>query len=199
MSIDKADILTFVKLALLETGFVQADVDPAIKATLTDLAKFNLLTATPVEVDKVLGDTDIDFPTLFKRLVSITPNDGSVDRNPLLPLPGGFKEYRRLLSGAQTQSTPGQMWYVQYNKKFFIYPTLGQAFTFTIEYYQHSARDVNNIAYGDEFANALDYGSTYHAALFRKKTSYVSMWLPIYVAERRSMIALFPPQPSIVR
>ena len=32
MSILKADILTFVKQALLETNFVQADVDEAIKA-----------------------------------------------------------------------------------------------------------------------------------------------------------------------
>lgn len=199
MAIEKADNLAFVKQALKETGFVQADVDEAIKATLTDLAKFNLLTATPVEVAKVSGDKTLDFPTLFKKLVSITPNDGSVDRNPLLPIPGGYKEYRRWLSGTQTQSTPGQMWYAQYNKKFFIYPTLGQSFTFTIEYYQHSARDVDNIAYGDEFANAINYGSTYHAALFRKKTSYIEMWLPIYVAERASMIAMNPPQPSIVR
>ena len=198
MALDKADILTFVKQALNEPNFVQADVDEAIKATLTDMAKYNLLTATPVEVAKVSGTKSIAFPTLFKKLISISPNDGSVDRNPLIALGGGYKEYRRNLSGTQVNSAVGQTWFAQYNKQFFIWPTLTQDITFTIDYYQHSARDVDSIAYGDEFANALNYGSTYHAALFRKKTSYVDIWLPIYLAERGTMIAMNPPQPSIV-
>ena len=197
MSIAKTDILTFVNQALQET-FVQADVNEAIKATQTDLAKYNLLTATPVEVAKVSGDKVIAFPTLFKKLISITPNDGSVDKNPLISLGGGYKEYKRLLSGTQVNSTVGQMWFAQYNKQFFVYPTLTQDMTFTIDYYQHSARDVDAIVYGDEFANALNYGTTYHAALFRKKVSYVNIWLPVYLAERQTMIAMNPPQPSIV-
>ncbi len=197
MAIEKADILTFINQALL-TNFVQADVDEAIKATQTDLAKYNLLTATPVEVAKVSGDTSIAFPTLFKKLISITPNDGSIDRNPLISLGGGYKEYKHRISGTQVNSTIGQMWYAQYNSQFFVYPTLTQDMTFTIDYYQHSARDVDNIAYGDEFANALNFGSTYHAALFRKKVSYVNIWLPVWLAERATMIAMNPPQPSIV-
>jgi hypothetical protein len=198
MAIDKADILSFVKVALLETTFAQADVDPAIKATLTDLAKYNLLTAEPVEIAAVSGAKTIDYPTLFKRLITIQPNDGSNDRNPLIALPGGYKEYLRKTEGLQVSSTPGQMWFAEYNKKFFIYPTLSQDITFTVDYYQHSARNVDSIAYGDEFANALDYGATYHAALFHKKISYIDVWLPIYLAERATMIAMNPPQPSIV-
>ncbi len=197
MTIAKTDILTFVNVALQEE-FVQADVDPAIKATLTDLAKYNLLTATPATSAQVSGAKFIPFPTLFKKLISISPNDGSVDRNPLIALGGGYKEYKRNLSGTQVNATIGQMWFAQHNKKFFVYPTLSQDITFTIDYYQHSARDVDNIAYGDEFANALDYGTTYHAALFRKKTSYIDIWLLIYLAERGTMIAMNPPQPSIV-
>lgn len=198
MAIDKADILAFVKTALLESAFVQADVDPAIKATLTDLAKYNLLSAEPVEIAALSGAKTIAYPTLFKRLVSISPNDGSNDRNPLIALPGGYKEYLRKIEGLQVSSTPGQMWFAEYNEKFYIYPTLSQDITFTIDYYQHSARDVDSIAFGDEFANAIDYGATYHAALFRKKTSYVDIWLPVYLAERATMIAMNPPQPLIV-
>ena len=196
MAILKADILTFVNATLNEN---LSDIDVEIKTTLADLSKYNLLTATPVEDSKVSGDTTIDFPTLFKKLISITPNDGSIDKKPLIPLPGGFREYRELLAGTQVASTPGQMWYAQHNKKFYIYPTLGQSFTFTIEYYQHSAGTVGSIAFGDEFKNALNFGTTYHVALFRKKISYVDIWLPIYLAERASMVAVNPPQPSIVR
>lgn len=197
MSIEKADILTFVNEALNE-NFVVGDIEIAIKTTLSDLAKYNLLTATPVDVAKVSGDKSIDFPTLFKKLISISPNDGSVDRNPLIALGGGYKEYKRVVSGTQVNSTVGQMWFAQYNKKFFIYPTLTQDMTFTIDYYQLSARDVDSIAYGDEFENAINYGTTYHKALFKKKTSYVDIWLPVYLAERSTMIAMNPPQPSIV-
>ncbi|HEB26929.1 MAG TPA: hypothetical protein ENI05_04000 [Porticoccus sp.] len=197
MALGKAEVLAFVNAALL-TSLTQDEVNPAIKATLTDLAKYNLLTAAPVEIVALSGAKTIDYPTLFKRLVTIQPNDGSNDRNPLIALPGGYKEYLRKTEGLQVSSTPGQMWFAEYNKKFFIYPTLSQDITFTVDYYQHSARDVDNIAFGDEFANAVNFGSTYHAALFRKKTSYVDIWLPIYLAERATMIAMNPPQPSIV-
>ena len=199
MAILKADILAFVKTILNERNFVQADVNPAITATLADLSKYNLLTATPVDVVKAAGDTDVDYPILFKRLVSITPNDGTRDLRPVLPLSGGFREYQRLLSGTISSYAAGQMYYAQHNKKFYIYPTMSQAYTFTIEYYQHSARDVDDIAFGDEYTNAVNYGATFHAALFHKKSSYIDIWLPVYIAERTTLIRMNPPQPSIVR
>ena len=195
MAIVKADILSFVNNRLKENF---TDVDDEIKATLADLSKFNLLTADAVEDAKVSGDFTIDYPTLFKKLVSITPNDGSVNRRPMLPIPGGYKEFRSIKSWEQSNSTAGQFYYAEYNKKFYFYPTLTDSFTFTIEYYQHSAGDVDNIDFGDEFRNAINYGACYHAALFRKKTSYIEIWLPVYLAERQSMISLNPPQPSIV-
>ena len=197
MAILIADILTFVNEALNEQ-FAAGDIEVALKTTLSDLSKYNLLTATPVESAKVSGDTTIDFPTLFKKLIAITPNDGTLDRNPLIAFGGGYKEYRRAVSGTQVNANVGQMLYAQYNKKFYVYPTLTQSITFTIDYYQHSARDVDNIAFGDEFENAINYGTTYHKALFKKKVSYVDIWLPIYLAERGTMIAMNPPQPSIV-
>ncbi len=196
MAIDKADTLAFVNKRLLES---LADIDDEIKATLADLSKYNLLTATPVEVAGVSGDVSIDYPTLFKRLISITPNDGSVDRRPMEPLAGGYVEYKRLLAFAQANFSLGQMFYVEHNKKFFIYPTLSASFTFTIEYYQHHANDADEITFGDEYINAINYGACYHTALFRKKTSYIAQWLPIYQAERATMIAMNPPQPKIVR
>lgn len=195
MSIDKDDILAFVNKRLKENF---TEVDDEIKATLADLSKFNLLTAEAVDDPKVSGDFTIDYPELFKKLVSITPNDGSVNRRPMLPIPGGYKEYKNIKAWEQSNSTAGQFYFAEYNKKFYFYPTLTQSFTFTIEFYKHSAGDVGSIEFGDEFANAINYGTCYHAALFRKKTSYIDIWLPIYVAERQSMISLNPPQPSIV-
>jgi len=199
MAILKADILTFVRKRLRENLTSLPDVDDEIKTTLADLSKYNLLTATPVDVAKVAGDTDVDYPILFKRLVSITPNDGTRDLRPVLPLSGGFREYQRLLSGTISSYAAGQMYYAQHNKKFYIYPTMSQAYTFTIEYYQHSARDVDDIAFGDEYTNAINFGACYHAALFHKKTSYIEIWLPVYLSERTTLIRMNPPQPSIVR
>lgn len=198
MAILKAAILTFVNEALNE-NFSQSQINEAIKATLSDLSKFNLLTATPVDIVGALGDTSFAEPTLFKRLISITPNDGSTDRSPLRPIKGGFRAYRQLVSGTQNSIASGPELYTRQNKKFWIYPTLDKQYTFTVEYYKHSARDVENIAFGDEYINAVNYGTTYHKALFNKKVSYVSIWLPIYTAERGSMIAMNPPEPIIVQ
>lgn len=197
MTIAKANIVPFVNNRLLE-NFGDDDLDDEIKATLLDLSKFNLLTADPVDIAAVSGAVSIDFPTLFKREVSIVPDDGSVKRRPMIQLSGGYKEYRQLVSHETLNRTIGQMWYAKHNKKFWIFPTLTQAFTFTVDFYQHHAADADTIAFDDEFTNAVKYGATYHAALFRKKTSYISQWLPIYVAERTSMIRMNPPQPSIV-
>ncbi len=199
MAILKDDILTFVKKALKEDGFVDADIEEEIKATLADLSKYNLLTATPVDIAGVDGDTNFDEPLRFKRLISITPNDGSNDKLPLLPIKGGFRAYRQLVSGTQSNSSGNPELYTRQNKKFWIYPTLTKSFTFTVEYYINSAGDVDAIEFSDDFINAIKYGTAYHAALFRKKSSYVDIWLPIYIAERGSMIAMNPPEPTIVQ
>ena len=202
MATTAALILAFVNNRLQE-AFASGGVNDEILATFNDLTKFNLLkVTTPESASGVDGTTSISVPSDFKMIISITPTDaGSVQKLPLLPIPGGFKEYKKWISDASSnfRSTPTH--YTRHAGKFFLWPTLNASFTFKIEYYKHHAQGSAGIAaieFDDTFTNALNFGATYYAALFRKKTSYVNRWRPIYHEERALMIQLNPPEPSVV-
>ncbi len=192
-------IRTFVNAVLLKE-FAVNEIDAAIIATLNDLTKFNLLTqTTPASFSKVDGDNTLDLPDDFKRVISITPTDGSsIQKAPLLPIPGGFKEYKlwNADNRANFRSTPE--YFVILAKKAFIWPTLNASFTFEMEYYKNHAQSVTSIEFAADFTNAVNYGAAYHTALFRKLTSYMAIWRPIYTEERGRMIQMNPPQPSVV-
>ncbi len=199
MSITQATILAFVNNRLQE-DFADNEIDDAILACLNDLTKFNLLTkSSPDSQSGVDGDTTLDVPSDFKKLISITPTDGSsVRQRPLIAVPGGFKEYRLWNSNSNTnfRSTPTH--YTRLAGSFYLYPTLNGSFTFEIEYYKTHEQSTDTIEFDDNFANAINFGSTYYAALFRKKVSYVNIWRGIYQEERALMIRLNPPEPSFI-
>lgn len=182
----------------LQEAFATGEINSEIITCLNDLTKFNLLRASsPDEQSGVDGDVSIDVPSDFKQLISITLTDGSsVQKEPLLPIPGGFKEYRRWMSNSVFRGTPSH--YTRHAGTFYLWPVLNAAFDFEIEYYKNHAQSVATIEFDDTFTNALNFGTTYYAALFRKKTSYVNIWRPIYFEERALMIRLNPPEPSIV-
>jgi len=194
-------IRTFVN-GRLQEAFVANEIDAEIVTCFNDLTKFNLLKApAPGAAEAgVDGDVSIAVPADFQKLISITPTtDGGVQKAPLRPIPGGFKEYRNWMSNSIYRGTPTH--YVKYGEKFFVWPTLNASFDFEIEYYKNHDQAVGPIAaiaFLDTFTNALNFGTTYFAALFRKKTSYVNIWRPIYFEERALMIRLNPPEPSIV-
>lgn len=199
MATTAALILAFVNNRLLE-AFSSGGIDDEIIATFNDLTKFNLLRqTTPNSQSKVDGDNTLTVPADFKKLISITPTDGSsIQKEPLRPIPGGFKEYRRWQADANTNFRATPSHYTQHAGNFYIWPTLNASFTFETEYYKHHAQSVSSIEFDDSFTNALNYGATYLAALWRKKVSYVNIWRPIYLEERVLMIRLNPPEPSIV-
>jgi len=166
---------------------------------MNDLTKFNLLTAsTPDSQSGVSGDSTLDLPSDFKKEISITPtNAASVQKRPLRPIPGGFKEYREWMTNfnAGLRGTPE--YYVKYGGYFYLYPNLDASYDFEIEYYKHHAQSTATIEFGSSFTNALNFGTAYFTALFRNKTSYIKVWRPIYFEERQLMIMLNIPQPSI--
>ena len=192
-------IRTYVNAVLLKS-FSANDIDAAIIATLNDLTKFNLLTASsPAEFSKVDGDNTLDLPTDFKKVISITPTDSSsVQKEPLLPVPGGFKEFRRWSADNNVNFRSTPQYFVKHAGKMYIWPTLNASFTFEMEYYKNHAQSTGTIEFSSDFTNTVNYGAAYHAALFRKLTTYLAIWRPIYTEERARMTQMNPPQPSVI-
>ncbi len=200
MAITESSIRTFVNSVLQENFAVNA-IDTEIIACLRDLSKFNLLTADPDSQAKVAGDTTLTVPSDFKKIISITPTDsGSVQRAPLDVLPGGFEQYKLLLTNFGESLRSGPTAYVRKSGSFFIYPTLDGSFSFAIDYYKLHPKSTATIEFSEiDFEDAVNFGAAYYTALFRKKTSYISIWRPIYQEERQLMIMTHLPQPSIVQ
>lgn len=192
-------IRTFVNAVLLKS-FTVNQIDAAILATLNDLTKFNLLTqTTPASFSKVDGDNTLDLPADFKKVISITPTAGSgVQTEALLPIPGGFKEYKQWNANNNVNFRSTPQYFVKHAGKMYIWPTLNASFTFEMEYYKNHAQSTGTIEFGSDFTNAVNYGAAYHAALFRKLTTYLAIWRPIYTEERARMIQMNPPQPSVI-
>ena len=192
-------IRTFVNLAL-QKEFAANEIDNAIIAALNDLTKFNLLTATsPAEFAKVDGDNTLDLPADFKKVISITPTAGSgVQTEALLPIPGGFKEYKQWNANNNVNFRSTPQYFVKHADKMYFWPTLNASFTFEMEYYKNHAQSTATIEFGSDFTNAVNFGAAYYAALFRKQMTYVSVWRQIYTEERGFMIRMNPPQPSVI-
>ncbi|MFA5382217.1 MAG: hypothetical protein WC356_03560 [Candidatus Micrarchaeia archaeon] len=194
MGVLKADILTFVNNVLRE-AFTGTQLDEEIKTCLADLSKANLLVGTATNVLTV-GDVSVALPTDFKQEVSIVPSLADVNYSPLKPFPGGFTKLQDAMTGTPTGLPE---YYTIFNKTMYLYPAASSAYTLTTSYYKHHAKTVDAITFGDDFSNAINFGSAYYAALFRKKSSYIEIWRPIYEEEKAKMIALTPTQPHIIR
>lgn len=195
---DEETIRTFVNTAL-KKEYAANEIDNAIIATLNDLTKFNLLTqTTPASFSKVDGDNTLDLPDDFKKVISITPTAGSgVQTEALLPIPGGFKEYKQWNANNNVNFRSTPQYFVKHAGKMYVWPTLNASFDFEMEYYKNHAQSTGTIEFGSDFTNAVNYGAAYHAALFRKQTTYIAIWRPIYFEERGFMIRMNPPQPSV--
>jgi hypothetical protein len=194
MSILRADILTFVNNVLRE-AFSGTQLDEEIKACLADLSKANLLVDTETDV-LTIGDSSVALPDDFKQEVSIVPSLASVNYTPLKPFPGGFPKLQDAMTGTPTGLPE---YYAIFNKTMYFYPAASSAYTLTTSYYKHHAKTADTIEFGNDFSNAINFGSAYYAALFRKKSSYIEIWRPIYEEEKAKMIALTPTQPHIIR
>lgn len=182
MAIDKAEILTFVNVKLHVT---ETDIDTEIQEVLDDLSEENLLTATTGEgsiaaaTDLAAGSTTIAQPDLYKQLVDITLNDGSVERRPLVALPGGIVDLRRLIGQSASQGRPE--WYVEFNNLFYIYPISNGVYTPTIEFYKfHAGADdesgPDDIEFGDEFTRVLKYGTAFNVAVRKRMGEQMTIW-----------------------
>ena len=193
MAIDKANILTFVNNAL-KTADTNIDVE--IQAILDDLSEHDLLEASDDSVELESGDDSFAIPTGFRDFSAITlTNASDVNLDPLLEIPGGIKEYRRLKSNDSAIGTP--QWYVVFGDTVFIWRSANGDYEVLIEYTKDHPQDVDDIEFGDIFKNAIYFGVTAEVAARLNRTAGINLWLPKYLAAKQKRIDSKPEQPSI--
>lgn len=192
MAIAKATLLTFVNNQLNRS---ETDIDEQIILILGDLLIFNFLEAQDTSLTLSDGSTSFTLPTNYKSLISIVLNDGSVDLEPLLPMPGGYKGYRDAMDSVVSGDESRPKFYAIFNGKCYVYPTADQAYTITFDYYKYNALDADNIEYGDEFTNLFKFGAAYYLAMKRSLSRYIAIWQPTYQNQITLMSLAHPGQP----
>lgn len=196
MSIAKADILTFVNGAL-KRSFSGTQIDVQIQSVLNKLSAKELLVGTDTDQSLASDDEYLNYPTNYKRLISIVLNNGSTDGEPLEPIPGGYLEYLRWMEGAVSTGEPE--WFTAHNSKFYVWRPANGAYTASIEFYKNHAKDLDNIEFGDEFTDVINAGAAYKVALRYGLSRYLNIWEPEYGRLLQERIDNAPMLPTIVQ
>lgn len=181
-----------------DSAFSGTQLHKAIQLCLNDLSNENLLVATDETQSLSSGDLNIAYPIDFKDLVSIILVDSSsVEGKPLKKLPGGHKEYRELRENDASTGTTS--WYSEFDNKFWLWRPANDNYTPKVEYYRRHPQTPTDILFGEDFRNAIYFGTTYYKAKLRKMTEHAAFWLPDYSVEKANRRAAAPEQPHITR
>ena len=197
MAILKADIEAFINVCM-EDGISAASLTEAVKLCLRDISNIGLLVGS--DTTKVLADGDLSLavPDEYKDVLSIQlTDDGDVLQDPLIALSGGHEEYRLLMADSTTTGTPE--YYSEYDGAFYLYPSPDDDYTVNIEYQKYDDQDDTAIEFGEEFSNALKFGSLYFYAMMKSRERYVALWGPKYEVEKEIRRLNMKKQPSITR
>lgn len=193
----KTAILAFVNEALNES-YSGSSLDTAIQACLNDLSNEDLLVAVDDSQTLANESETLDYPTDFKSPISIVLiNSGDVRQAPLEKLKGGHKEYRRLRDNDSATGEPE--FYSEFDNKFWLWRPSNGSYDTEIEYYRRHPQTPGGILFGEDFRNAIYFGTTYYKALLRKKTDYIAIWRPVYLVEKEERRAAAPAEPRICR
>ncbi len=197
----ETEIIAFVNKALRKNynidGSGNGNLDIAIQTCLNDLANHNLLVGTETTQTLVSGDTTLNYPTEFKRLISLTLIDSNSNtKRPLKKLRGGHEEYRTRMRNDSSVGFTSH--YSEFNQKFFLLRPASQAFTTNIEFYKYHPQNINAIKFNEEFRNAIKFGTTFWEAFLIKNSEGESRWGPAYTNERNLRRISMNTQPSIV-
>lgn len=193
----KADIITDVN-ENLQINASGTGLDRAIIKTLTDMSNRALLVGTDADQTLVAGGTTLAYPTGFRNVISITLTDASsAEKAPLIKLPGGHEEYRRLRENDGSNGKPE--WYSEFNKLFYLWRSADEAYTTLIEYRKNHAKTTDSIEFETEFENLMFAGTTFWHAIAMRRTQSILVWGPIYEKELRAAMLNRNIQPSILR
>lgn len=194
----KSSIISFVNEAL-KASFSTAQLETAIQSCLDDLSKLDALVSTDSSQTLAVNDEYLAYPSNFRSIVSIVLiNSSGIRQAPLEELPEGHIQYRELRDNDSATGVPE--WFSEYNNKFWLWRPANGAFTTEIEcYINHPSGQTANILFGDDFKQAIQFGSTYFKALFSKRNTDIANWKPIYEEERAKMALEVVHQPHITR
>ena len=198
MATTKAKIITFVnnatKKAFSTTG---TDIDVQIQSVLNELSTKELLVGTDTDQSLEADDEYLEYPTDYKRLISIVLNDGSVDGEPLEAIPGGWDEYLEWMAGAVSTSEPE--WFTEHNSRFYLWRPANGDYDASIEFFKKHPEDLETILFGDEFSDCINAGSVYKVALRYGLSRYIDIWRPEYGRLLQERIDNAPCYPTIVQ
>ena len=195
----EAGILAFVNKALRK-NYTEGDLDVAILTCLKDLSNHGLLVGTDTSQTLVSGDETLNYPTNFKRLISLILIDGNGnEKSPLTKLRGGHEQYRKLrLNDAAVGTTQR---YSEFDEQFFLWRPANQAYTTKIEYFRYhpkTAADINNILFLEEFENAIFFGTAFWESFLIKNAEGQARWGPAYTNEKQLRRISMKTDPAIV-
>lgn len=177
MAITAAQILVFVNNQLERS---ETSVDEEIIQVLNELSDAGLLLGVDTAGTLTVASPTMAFPSDCKSPVTIVLNDGSVDLAPLKPLPGGYARFRDLMQSMNTGLYGSPTHYAVFNKVIYPYLPPGQSYTVTLSYRKRHAQSATTISFGDEFRNAIYFGTTYYVALKYAISRYIGLWQPKY-------------------
>jgi hypothetical protein len=195
--ITKANIILFVnETLLLKLNSTSTELDIALQLCLNDLSNANLLPAEDTTQTLALNSKTLDYPTAFKQLISIVLNDGTNDGEPLKPIPGGMVEYDRLMKNFSAGTGPTH--YTEFNKKFYLWTPAGASYTATIKHYKFHAQSVATIEFGDEFTNAIYWGTALFKAVLTQRNELIQNLAQMYGGEKEVRRLAMPIEPMII-
>jgi hypothetical protein len=197
MAILKASIESFINVCM-EDGISAASLTEAIKLCLRDISNIGLLVGSDTDQTLADGDLLLTVPAEYKDVLSIQlTDDGGLLQDPLEAVSGGYDEYLLLMADSVTTGTPD--YYSEYDGSFYLYPPPDDDYTVNIAYQKYDNQDDTDIEFGDEFSNALKFGSLYFYAMMKSRERYVALWGPKYEVEKEMRRLNMKKQPAITR
>ncbi len=116
---------------------------------------------------------------------------------PLIAFSDGWDGYQRAMSESVSKRTPE--FYVENNGKVYVYPPSDTDYGVLLEYQKYDDQDDTVIEFGDEFSNALKFGSLYFYAMMKSRERYLNIWGPKYEHEKEMRRLNMNRQPNITR
>ena len=117
--------------------------------------------------------------------------------NPLIAFSDGWDGYQYAMSESVSKSTPE--YYVENNGKIYVYPPADTDYGVLLEFQKYDDQDDTAIEFGDEFSNALKFGSLYFYAMMRTKELHMKIWGGKYEQEKEMRRLNRNKQPNITR
>jgi len=117
--------------------------------------------------------------------------------DPLIAFSDGWAGYLYAMSDSVSVDTP--KYYVENNGKIYVYPPSDGDYGILLDFQKYDDQDDTAIEFGDEFSNALKFGSLYFYAMMKGRERYIKLWGGKYEVEKEMRRLNMKKQPYITR